>query len=528
MLFTQKKTIRNTFFTLFLIFIVIFSTSCTLLSSNEQIKERPLYGTLIMSNKPIILKATTKTENSSESYYQWYRSLDSTTDNSIVIVGATDCEYTVDVFTDRDVKYFYCVTTNIVDEHKSFTTSRVFSIINTGLPTLYIDTDNSEITKGEYVEDCDLTLVDIDDSQASYDELKIKGRGNTSWRMPKKSYSLKLHKKKSLLNMEKDKKWVLIANYDDKSLLRNYFASSIGNNIFDNMEWNPSFEFVDLILDGNYLGNYLLGEKIKIADNRVNIQDMSDIDDDVNGDGKTNINDGGFIIEVNERMDEDYNFRTTHNVAISLSDPDDKEDVSEDMFAYAKNIVQSAEYSLYSPNFKDPNEGYSKYFDVDSVIDWYLVNEFTKNNDASFFSSVYLYYNPVTEKLYMGPNWDFDISCGNVNYNNSDDYTGFRIKNSKWIKKMFEDPAFVEKVKIRWNEVKDELNTAVNQDLQNNADELKVSANYNFKKWPILGSYVWPNADGYKERDTYQKEVDYMINWLNNRYTWLDKNFQNL
>ena len=101
--------------------------------------------------------------------------------------------------------------------------------------------------------------------------------------------------------MKKHKRWVLIANYSDKTLLRNYIASQMGNNIF-NETWNPSFKSVHLILNGTYNGVYLLGEQIKIDKNRVNIQAIDEIEDDVNGDSIVDLNDGGFICEVNERM----------------------------------------------------------------------------------------------------------------------------------------------------------------------------------------------------------------------------------
>ena len=128
----------------------------------------------------------------------------------------------------------------------------------------------------------------------------------------------------------------------------------------------------------------------------------------------------------------------------------------------------------------------------------------------------------------MGPNWDFDISCGNINYNGCDASSGWRIKNSVWISRLFSDPAFVEKVKARWNEVSSSLSVLINSSgstggIQALADEISVSAEYNFLKWKILGIYVWPNAAGYEERITYQSEVDYMVNWLNCRYNYMDE-----
>ena len=152
--------------------------------------------------------------------------------------------------------------------------------------------------------------------------MEIKGRGNSTWSMPKKSYSLKLSSKKEILGMKKHKRWVLVANYSDKTLLRNYLASELGNNYFNSV-WNPSFKSVHLILNGKYYGVYILGEQIKIDSKRVDIQAIDEIEEDVNRDGFVNLDDGGFICEVNARMDEIFNFITTKEIAISLKEPDE-------------------------------------------------------------------------------------------------------------------------------------------------------------------------------------------------------------
>ena len=340
------------------------------------------------------------------------------------------------------------------------------------------------------------------------EEFQIKGRGNSSWSLPKKPYSIKLSSKEKILGMKKSKRWVLIANYSDKTLLRNYFVSKLGNNLYKTA-WNPSFKSVNLIVNGKYQGVYLLGEQIRIDKNRVDIDDISETED------------GGFIFEINQRLDEKFNFITENAVCISLKDPDD---VSDEIQETVKNIIQNAENVLFSEDYTDSENGYTKYFDVDSVIDWYIMNELGKNVDSANFSSIYFYYDSSDKLLHMGPNWDFDISCGNVNYNGCDSYTGLYVKeNSIWIKRMFTDAEFVEKLKNRWNETKSELQNYINSELQSYADILSDAAEINFKKWDLLGHYVWPNCAGYENRTTYQSEVDYMVNWLNCRYNYMDE-----
>lgn len=260
------------------------------------------------------------------------------------------------------------------------------------------------------------------------------------------------------------KKWCIIANYSDKTLLRNKYASFLGNEIF-NCEWNPSFEFVDVIMNGEYLGNYIFCEKNTISEDRINIQDITDctekkINDgkylDKNNDGVVNLYDGGFVLEIDCRYDADYYFTSTQGVVFTLKDPDE---VTDEILEHIRNIVQLGEDSLYADDFSEKLyedsdiTKWMQYCDVDSFIDWYFVNEIGKNRDATFGLSVYMYYNPSDGKLHLGPNWDFDPAFGNDGENGTipslQTSEGWYINNSLWISRMFEDPCFVIKVKER-------------------------------------------------------------------------------
>lgn len=344
-------------------------------------------------------------------------------------------------------------------------------------------------------------------------DLSLKGRGNTSWdNSPKKPYTLKFNSKDEILGMPKSKKWVLVANYFDKSLLRNKYASILGNNIYNNIDWNPSFESVNVVLNGEYLGVYNLGESVKIEENRVNIQSLSDVYkgkkgiSDVNGDGKIDLRDGGFLIEVNSRKDENFNFDTKYKVHFSLKDPDTDDFIKDsvvlpkDVEDFIVNTVQNAENSLFLKNSDDLEIGYRKYFDLDSFVDWYIVNQFMQNTDSfKFLNSAYMYYNPSDSKLHMGPDWDYDISCGNY-YTHPDPTEELRCY---WFSRMLLTDSFKTALKARWSETKNLLYQSINQQIQEMASELKVSADLNFIRWPILGTYVWPNMAGYEERTTY-------------------------
>ena len=381
----------------------------------------------------------------------------------------------------------------------------------TNIPMVYVQTLKS--TKIDEKDVWELASLTIDGKYSGYDDLSIskiliQSRGNTSWYQSKRSYSIKLYTKKEILGMSEDKHWVLIGNMTDKTLLRNYYASYLGNEIFNSV-WNPSFKSVHLFINSSYRGVYLLGEKNNIGKNRINIIDIT----------KKGINRGGFIREANEQFDDLFHFTTKKGVPLKLKDPNE---VNPDAQKKIKSIIQNAENALYSDDFTDQQNGWRKYFDENSVIDWYIVNELTKNNDAIFHASVFLYYNPTTEKIYLGPNWDFDISCGNINYNDNDNPNGWWVRNSTWIYRMFKDPLFVENLNKRWNSSKSKLHYSINTWIPAQAATLKSAADFNFRRWKVLGDYVWPNASGYEDRKTYQSEIDYLIDWLNARYAFLD------
>ena len=337
-------------------------------------------------------------------------------------------------------------------------------------------------------------------------ELQVKGRGNSSWgTSPKHNYSIKLSKKEKLYGMDKSKAWVLISNYTDKTLIRNSYVEYLGSHVFNKMKWNPHFEQVELYINDEYLGTYLFGQRIKIEGSRVNLDEK------------------GFIVEINRREDEDFNFRTKHDVSISLKEPDV---VSASEQKRIKNIIQKAEDVLFSENFSDAKSGYASYFDLDSLIDWYIINEYSKNVDSAWFSSIYLYYDELDGKIHFGPLWDYDLSFGNINYNDCDKTQGFYIQTrGVWFERLFEDPAFCKKVKQRWNEKRSVLYKSIEVEIDRLYNVIKESANYNFERWPILGVYVWPNADGFEKRLSVESEIKYLKNWCYERYEWLDKQF---
>lgn len=343
-------------------------------------------------------------------------------------------------------------------------------------------------------------------------ELEIKGRGNTTWFHPKKSFRIKMSDPETILGMPANRHWILLANHSDKSLLRTHTAFNLSR-MFE-LDYTLRDRNVEVVLNGNYIGVYQLVEVIKIDPERVNITKINSSKEDVFG---------GAILEVDGRRGEEYNFDTPKGVVFNVSDPDglgttDPEKITQRL-NYIKEIVIGAENALYSEDFKDLKLGYQNHLNTPSFINWYFVNEILKNTDAIFYTSVYMYIDN-NKKLTMGPVWDFDISGGNVDYNDNKNPDGFWIRNSKWISRLFQDPYFEKAVLERWEEIRNDLYVFIDSSLTVNSRILHSSQKSNYDKWKTLGVYVWPN---YFIGETYEEEVFYLKQWLFNRIFWLDK-----
>lgn len=360
-----------------------------------------------------------------------------------------------------------------------------------------------------------------DDKKLNCVNLTVKGRGNSSWEnAPKKSYTLKFTDKQAILGMKKHKSYALVANYFDKTLLRNITAYELGRDVYTNMVWTPSAKSVHLFMNGVYEGIYAFTETNKIDKNRLNITNLEDY---AEGD---DFYDYGYLLEANDRADENFNFSTNQNatannkLVFSLKEPDGK-DIAEELCKKVETEVLKREDALFSNDFSDEkSENYWKqFFDEDSFIDWWIVSEFARNTDSNYFSSCYVYYDPKDTKLHAGPLWDFDLGFGNMRDLTSPNksYTSDGV----WLKRMFEDASFKEKACERWTEKLNELDEYLRDNYKENLTALQNDVDVNFKRWPILGKNTWKSPTDFESRKTYQEEVDYFKAWCESRKQWL-------
>lgn len=374
-------------------------------------------------------------------------------------------------------------------------------------------------------------------------QIKIRQRGNsTSGGIKKAPYAIKFLDNTSVLGMNKAKKWVLLANYYDRTLLRTRFSSYLGTKIF-NTVWNASFVPVNLFVNGVFNGTYDFGEQIVLNKNRINVpqvrnvpsaeKECGDNDDLENSD----LENGGFLFEIDSRNGEEFHFYSdTCHLPINFKDPDS---VTEEQFAYGEKIINHVEEILFADDFASH---YEEVIDAKSFADWYIVNEFAKNTDSVFQSSVYLYYNPADKKIYLGPNWDFDLAFGNAyecydaenffvyggkKYNDYDftqkRLTGEPYFRAKWINRLFECSSFKYLVKERWISKNKSLYNAINVVLPSYAKQIEMHIPANEKFCSRLGKESWNGPYDWETRLTYQSEVDFLIDWCNRRYIWLDK-----
>ena len=384
-------------------------------------------------------------------------------------------------------------------------------LTHSGLPVVIINTPNNQdiTSKEDYVENTLMSVLQMDIMDEFCELTNMKGRGNSTWAAPKKPYAIKFDKKKSLMDLPEDKSWVLLANYYDATLLRNDLAFFMGNEI-STLDWTPHYQQVDLILNGQYKGIYQLGEKVKISKKRVNVGD------------------DGFLLEVDAKADaNEVTFNVTHiGQPINIKEPDvvvDGED-----YNYIVDYLTNSDAALFSENWLDAEDGYKKYIDMSSFVDWYLINEIAKNNDAIFYTSCYMNLKRGG-KLKMGPLWDFDVAFGGYPWEPraseiSNLTTGFYIKDVSWINRMFNDPEFLSLVKERFNDF-----YSRKQDMLDHIDsKAAIIIEKVIEDNKLWGRITIKTASNEEVKVAYQEKVNQLKTWLSTRLEWLKTNLANL
>jgi len=371
-----------------------------------------------------------------------------------------------------------------------------------GIPALYINTNGAPVDSKDVYVTGTLQLVS-NFRDIIYDgKTEIKGRGNSTWGMPKKPYRIKLDKKTALTGRIANKNWVLLANYADKTLMRNELAFILSRN--SGLAFTPDSKYIEVFLNGVHQGSYLMTDQVKEGKDQVDVEDK------------------GYLLEVDGFADsEPVHFYTGRGMPVTVKYPDEDE-ISQDQKDYITGHFQQFEDALFASNFTDPVNGYRKYFDVDSYVNYYIVNEVMGNPDV--FWSTYMYKKDGDDKIYTGPVWDFDIAA------NNDDRLGDQVNGlmfnaahepKMWINRLMQDPEFRKKIRARWNELSPKIKT-LPASVDVLAKKLETSQAVNFIKWPVLNVKVYRE---FQVAGSYQAEVTYLKTFLTNHINWLDTKF---
>ena len=355
---------------------------------------------------------------------------------------------------------YYVASNAFVIHHEMAGTGGV--TVKTGLPVVYVNTEGGQgvYSKTEYVPASMFikgtgSLPGLESVSCS-----IRGRGNTTWTWPKKPYLVKLEERASVLGFPKHKRWVLLANFMDRTLMRNMVSMKVSS-MMTNLAWTPHCQPVELVLNGKHVGSYLLIEQVRVDKNRVNISE-----------------DGGYLLELDFHYDNEFQWKD-HNIPFAVKYPD-PEDLTTQQKSYIKNYIAEVSNTIYGSNFKDAQNGYAKYLDVDSFIDYWIVYEVMGNHELGNPGSVF-FHKDVNGKLTAGPCWDFD--WGVLSFKTSPHAeTGLVNGNAIWYKRLFEDPAFKTRVRDRFNELLPQLETIPDY-MEECRSLLSESAKLNFAMW---------------------------------------------
>lgn len=425
---------------------------------------------------------------------------------------------------------------------------------SSNLPIVIVDSYGTRLTTAGDPRETFSVVVDVDQQtdratitgEADYTgRAGMRVRGRSSAGFSKKQYKFETQdeygndRNVSLLGMPSESDWVLHAPYTDKSLMRNFITYRMWEELG---YWSPRTQFVEVFLnidgddqvsyDDDYVGVYVLMEGIKAGDDRI---DVTPPEDSENLEEIT----GGFLLELGN-ADSANNFTTTgspQSMAHYFHDPR-KAELTTVQRQWMEEYVEAFETALYSDTFADPETGahFFDYIDVDSFVDFEIMRQFLKNFDGG---STY-YSIERGEKLQMGPLWDYNWALGNVNYAEGGDIPGYRTDGwnlsytgnlngwPHWWRRLDQDTEYWQRFIDRWTELRQGMlaDESYLADIDSNAALISAeSADRNFERWNVLGRFTNISPPGFRDRDTYQKEVDYLKEWLVERGAWMDSRF---
>ena len=432
------------------------------------------------------------------------------------------------------------------------------TITSTNLPIVWIQVDNAMILKDERIT-ARMKIIHNGNGQLNYADtiahpgqhvdyegyIALRYRGNSSFSMSdKKPYSFKTinkplenggsNVKVDILGMGKDNNWALLAPYSDRSMMRDVLAFEISKPW---MEYTPEGRYCEMFLDSTYYGVFILTEVVSKGKNRLNLDDPGETGDELTG---------GYLLEVDRYegncfpskyppVDNNGNRCGTFEVYIQHKIPDDDE-ITEAQIEYSRNRVYEMEDALASEDFCDPVNGYRKYIDEMSFIDYQLIMELSRNVDAYRLSGKFFKRRDSQDERFKMVVWDMNLAFGNCYKYNTWRSNGWVYQSNGtmynggedllipfWWYKLNKDPEYTAHLKERWAQYR--LNNVRSDRIMATVDSIANlltshgAVDRNSQAWPRWNVHLWPN---YYVSKSYNEELQYIKNWINNRITWMD------
>ncbi|MDR1335493.1 MAG: CotH kinase family protein [Tannerella sp.] len=368
-----------------------------------------------------------------------------------------------------------------------------------GLPIVHIDTRKQPVNSTEDYVNATISITNTLNGNDYEGTMRIRGRGNSTWTFfPKKPYRIKLDEKAAMLGMPSDKDWVLLANYSDKSLLRT--AAGFELSRLTGMPWTPRMRYVDVFLNGNYEGQYLLGEHVKASPDRISVDD------------------GGFVGEFDANFyaqEPFYAFSASYKYPYTFKEPDP---ATAENTAYFMNLINSFEAALKRRDFSTAT-GYRKYIDVESFAQWYIISQFIASIDPNRY---YFVENSTDGLLRRSPVWDLDCSFGYA-------YPHWavakvigpthEVEGYEYCSEMLEDPYFRQVVKKYWVKMKTDDLPLLYQFINETAQQIQPSALANYERWDDTFTETVIKESILQK---WENEVQGLKIFLSKRAVWMD------
>ena len=387
------------------------------------------------------------------------------------------------------------------------------------------DIENSFIQADMRIYDREGELNKLSSQPVLESKINIRVRGNSSRMFDKVGYLFKftddagMERKLEVMGMEKDSTWVLHGPYLDKTLMRNYMWYNLAGQI---MEWAPDVRYCEVFLDHEYQGLYVMAEQISMGEGRIEMTKY---------DGKSNIS--SYIVcadreSVNDvqYLDNFTSYALRINGKLEVKYPGASR-ITPELTEYISRDFSRFEKALYSFDYDTARYGYQNYIDVDSFVDYFIINEVTQNTDAGLYSTYF--YKDVSGKLKMCV-WDFNNCCDNY-IEDQTPMAGFFMQNRPWYFMLCKDEAFMEKVITRYHQLRKGIlsEEAVESYIAGVQSYLGPAIERNFEKW---GYSFLPEKDLLYEDErkigSYEAAVEQYETRLVRRMRWMDEHIEDL